>query len=82
MMIYLVMSHQIFRFLWVVERHYLQNIELLSLIRVVKDGKAEDTCYMVEMITSDGKTQYLDISAFRRLEKEHRKGEFGKDKTT
>jgi len=43
----------------------------MSLVRVVRDGVADDVCDIVEVITLDGKVKYVDIAELARVDKSH-----------
>ena len=54
------------------------SVHKLNLIRLVRDGKKDDICEYVEIVTLEGKAQYLNISELSKLERRHRTDNYHK----
>lgn len=44
----------------------------MNLIRLKRNGKKDDFCDYVELLTLDGKVKYANVNAFSLTEKRHR----------
>ena len=43
------------------------KVVMMNLVRVVRDGKADDHCDVVEVLTLDGKVKYVETKEFAKV---------------